>query len=139
MTPEAACQPWSSKDVMNVAPYASPARLVSRGGVVRGNASHVQQPGITTWFRVPHRASARSIGHDQDRELPGHLFAVLERFPLDPVAAEDVDRRCEPRERKLAIEHVPHRRRKQTHAGALPSEHARRELVGQRGDDPKVA
>ena len=138
-TPEAAFHPWSSNDAMKVAPKASPARFVSRGGNRLGNAAMLQEPGIAARVRVPHRASPRPIGHDQNRDLPAHLFAVFERLPLDSIAAQNIDRRRKPRNRKVAVEHVAHRRCEEPNASARRLQHARRQLVGQRGDDAKVA
>ncbi len=45
ITPDPAFQPCSSKVLSSVAAYASPARLVSRGGRWRGNAGTLRFPG----------------------------------------------------------------------------------------------
>ena len=124
-TPEAAFHPWSSNDAMNVAPYASPARLVSRGGAVLGNASHCsaardRRSGSCTapCFRAAHRSrpGSRPASATSSRSSSvSHSIRLQQRTSIDAANRET---------RKLAVEHVPHRRRKQPHAGARASQHA---------------
>ena len=103
-------------------------RAAGAGGETPGRVSCCASP-LVVVYRT--ELPVGPVGHDQNRNLPGDFFAVVERFPLLAIAAQDVDRLGEARKRTVAVEHVAHRRSEEAERRARRAEHSRRQAVGQ--------